>query len=234
MSNELAIFEKQLTPLMPRFEDILAGAMPVERLKQTLIVSCETNPALLQANRQSLMSAALGAAMLRLPVDGVTGQAYVVPYKGKAQLIPGYGGLITMAARSSFSVHADIVRENDHFEMTSGSNPGIEHTHKGTTKAERGKPIGAYAVYRSHHFPSIMKWMSHEEIMACSNGRNVWKSNPLAMYQKTPIRHAAKLMPYEAAADLRLGIALEEQHELGRHAEITEERTIRATGVRRS
>lgn len=232
MSNELARFEQQLEPLLPRFEDILNGSMPVARLKQTLVVSCESNPALLECNRQSLMAAAMGASLLRLPCDGVTGQLYLIPFKGKVSLVPGFGGLITLSARSSFSVHRDIVREGDEFDLISGSEPKIHHKYDARLKAaDRGKPDGAYALFRSHHFPTVMRFMQHEEIMACSNGRNVWKTHPLEMYLKTPIRHVAKLIPYESASDLRLAVALEEQHDLGRHAEITEEGTIRASGL---
>jgi len=37
--NDLAIFEKQLQPLMPNFAQVLAGMMPVERMVRSLIGS---------------------------------------------------------------------------------------------------------------------------------------------------------------------------------------------------
>jgi recombination protein RecT len=227
MTTNIKVLEDGLRPLYPRFEEALAGAMPVERLIQTVLVSAEQNPAILEANRQTLFNAAMGACLLRLPVDGVTGQAYLVPYNSRVQLISGYRGLITLAARSTFSVHNDIVRERDEFAFTSGSNPHILHSPRGTTVKERGRAIGAYAIFRSRFFPDIVQWLPIEEIMEQSTGRNVWKSNPLAMVLKTPIRRGARLVPHDIAPDLHLAVGLEEAHDSGRHAEITPERSLK-------
>jgi len=43
--NDLAIFEKQLQPLMPNFAEVLAGMMPVERMVRSLIISVQRNQA---------------------------------------------------------------------------------------------------------------------------------------------------------------------------------------------
>ncbi len=226
MTNALATLTEQFKPLFPRLEESLAGAIPVEKMVQTVMVSCEANPGLLECNRQTLFSATLGACMLRLPVDGVTGQAYLVPFKKRVQLLPGYQGLITLAARSTFVCHADLVRERDNFKMTSGSNPGIDHTYGQGQKTDRGAVVAAYAVFRSKHFPDVLKVMDRAELNEVNSGRNVWKSNPEAMMLKTPIRRAAKLLPMDTAQDLGLALALEEQHDLGHHAEITPERVV--------
>ena len=39
-----------------------------------------------------------------LEVDGVTGQAFLIPFKGRAQLVIGYKGFNTLAARSGLTV----------------------------------------------------------------------------------------------------------------------------------
>jgi recombination protein RecT len=227
MANALATLTEQFKPLFPRFEEALAGAMPVERMMQTVMVAAEGNPKILDANRQTLFNAAMGACLLRLPVDGVTGQAYLVPYSGRVQLLAGYQGLITLAARSTFVCHADLVREKDKFKHISGSNPLIEHEHGNGTKIERGAIVGAYAVYRSKHFPSVLRFMDRAELDEVNSGRNVWKSNPEAMMLKTPIRRAAKLLPMDTAQDLGVAIALEEQHDLGHHAEVTADMNVK-------
>ena len=48
----------QLAPLAPRFSEVLAGTMPVERLTRTIVISCERLPKLLECDRQSLFNAA--------------------------------------------------------------------------------------------------------------------------------------------------------------------------------
>src|SRR5260221_9458765 len=114
VASELVLFENTLKPLAPRFEQALAGAIPVERLMRSIMVSVERNPALLtKADRQSLLNASMSAACLALEVDGITGQAFFVPFAGKAQLIIGYKGMNTLAARSGLTVQGEVVREGD-------------------------------------------------------------------------------------------------------------------------
>ena len=100
MSNALAILEKQFEPLAPRFAQVLPASLPVERLIRTVMVSVERLPKLMECDRQSLFNAAMSAACLGLEVDGVTGQAFLIPFAGKAQLVIGYKGYSTLAARS--------------------------------------------------------------------------------------------------------------------------------------
>ena len=52
VASELVLFENTLKPLAPRFEQALAGAIPVERLMRSIMVSVERSPKLLEANRQ--------------------------------------------------------------------------------------------------------------------------------------------------------------------------------------
>src|SRR5262249_12016457 len=127
MTNALTVFQEQLAPLSPRFEQALAGRVSVERLMQTILVSCERNPKLLDCNRQSLFNAAMSAAVLGLEVDGVTGQAYLIPFKGRAQLVIGYKGFNTLAARSNMTITGAAVREGDHFAFELGTDARVIH-----------------------------------------------------------------------------------------------------------
>ena len=115
-SNELAVLETQLRPLAPHFAQVLGKTMPVERLMRTVMISVERLPMLLTCDRQSIFNAAMSAACLGLEVDGVTGQAYLIPFKGRAQLVIGYKGYNTMAARSGITITGKVVREGDDFD----------------------------------------------------------------------------------------------------------------------
>src|SRR5258708_8855138 len=118
VASELVLFENTLKPLAPRFEQALGGAIPVERLMRSIMVSVERNPNLLiKADRQSLLNASMSAACLALEVDGVTGQAFFIPFKGQAQLVIGYKGMNTLAARSGFTrseEHTSELQSPDH------------------------------------------------------------------------------------------------------------------------
>ena len=99
MPGDLVVLENQLRPLMPHFAQVLGQTMPPERLVRTVVVSCERLPKLLECDRQSVFNAAMSAACLGLEVDGVTGQAFLIPFKGRAQLVIGYKGFNTGTRR---------------------------------------------------------------------------------------------------------------------------------------
>jgi recombination protein RecT len=101
-----------------------------ERLIRTIVVSVERLPKLLECDRQSLFNAAMSAAVLGLEVDGVTGQAYLIPFKGKAQLVIGYKGYNTLAARSGITITGAVVREGDEFDYELGSAAFVRHRPK--------------------------------------------------------------------------------------------------------
>ena len=126
-STALVALEEQLTPLAPRFEAALAGMMPVQRLIRTVMVSVERLPKLLECDRQSIFMAAMSAACLGLEVDGVTGQAFLIPFKNRAQLVIGYRGFNTLAARSGITIAGAVVREGDAFEYEKGSGAFVRH-----------------------------------------------------------------------------------------------------------
>ena len=246
--NSIAVVEfreQSLDPIMDRLTAALAGEMPVEQMMQTIMVSIEKAPKLLQANRQSVVAAAMTACLLRLPVDGATGQGYLIPFKGFCQFIPGYRGLITLAGRSTFSLHNDIVREGDNFTFRSGSNPEILHDwNPALNDRQRGKAVGAYAIWRSNHMPTIMQWMPMDEILTHRDrsagyqnnpSGSVWSTDTKAMVLKTPIRVGSKKVPHEIGfQDIHRATAIEEQHDLGRIANLDEHGAVHTTFVDRA
>lgn len=58
------------------------------------------NKKLTECDPQTIISAALQAAALDLPINPNLGFAYLVPYKGKAQFQPGYRGIVQLALRT--------------------------------------------------------------------------------------------------------------------------------------
>jgi recombination protein RecT len=151
MANDLIVLEGEFTELAPRFEKASAGRLPAPRLIQSVLVSCEKTPRLLQCTRQSLFNAAMSAAILALEVDGITGQGFIIPYNIKgtltAQFQVGYKGANTLGARAGYSITAGTVREGDLvWDYLEGSGGYVHHKRKLNNKGPRRGLLGGRGI----------------------------------------------------------------------------------------
>jgi recombination protein RecT len=227
MPGELAIIEHQLTAVAPRLSDALGRHMPVKQLIQTVLVSCERTPALFRCTPQSILNTAMSAAVLGLPVDGVTGQAFPIPYKGSAQLVIGYKGYNTLAARAGLTITAGTVREDDAFEYELGSHAFIRHR---PVLGSRARIIAFYACATANDRPVIPAILSLDEVMAiharspgARSQSSPWNDPEIgfpAMGEKSARRRLARSTPlridmpqFQLAA--RMEEAFDEQGKLG-------------------
>ena len=202
MANELAVLETQMKPLAPRFAQVLPANLPVERLMRTVMLSVERLPKLLECDRQSLFNSAMSAACLGLEVDGVTGQAYLIPFKGRAQLVVGYKGYNTLAARSGITITGEVVREGDDFDFDEGEG-WVRHKKKLGNKGAR--IIAAWAKAASNDRPPVVKVMGIDDLMAVKakspggqRSDSPWNDPNIgfpAMCEKTIKRRLARSLP---------------------------------------
>ena len=220
MSQALVVLENQMKPLAPRFAEVLGKTMPVERLMRTVMISVERLPMLLECDRQSIFNAAMSAACLGLEVDGVTGQGYLIPFKGKAQLVIGYKGYNTLAARSGLTVTGGVVREGDEFDYEEGDKGFVRH------KKKLGDPgrriIAAWAVAAAKDRPPIVSVLGIDDIMAikakspgAKRSDSPWNDPSIgfpAMAEKSAKRRLARSMPLNVMQmAARMDEAFEEQ-----------------------
>jgi recombination protein RecT len=233
MSNDLTVLESQFTPLKQKFAQVLAVpgvSLVPERLIRSIIVSCERMPILIQCNRQSLFNAAMSAACLGLEVDGTTGQAFLIPFKNQVQLVIGYKGYNTLAARSGLTVTGEVVREGDDFDYDLGA--GTLH-HKLDLGA-KGRIIGAWAKAAANDRPPVIKVLSIVDILAVKSkspgarrDQSPWNDPEIgfpAMAEKTAKRRLARSMPLNVMQSAaRMDEAFEEE---GRHAYVTPDRGV--------
>jgi recombination protein RecT len=228
MSNDLAILETQLKPLAPKFSQVLATVMPVERFTRTLIVSCEREPKLLAADRQSLFNAAMTGAVLGLEADGATGQFFLLPFGDRknnrtvVQPVIGYKGYNTLGARSGLTISGGVVREGDEFEYREGSHAFLRHKRKLGDESRR-QIIAAWATASHTLRPGTVKILSIDEILAIKaksprGNQAPWADDAIgfpAMAEKSAKRRLARDMPlnvFQSAA--RMEEAFEEQGEV--------------------
>jgi recombination protein RecT len=227
MSNELAILETQLKPLAPRFAQVLGKLMPVDRFTRTLIVSCERDPKLMAADRQSLFNAAMTGAVLGLEADGATGQFFLLPFYMKkeqrtvVQPCIGYKGYNTLGARSGLTISGGVVREGDEFDYEEGTRAFVHHKRKLGNEFQR-QIIAAWSEASSRDRPATVKILSMTEILAIKSksargNQAPWADDAIgfpAMAEKSAKRRLARDMPlnvFQSAA--RMEEAFEEQGE---------------------
>jgi len=227
VSNDLITLETQLKPLAPKFAQVLGRLMPVDRFMRTLIVSCEREPKLMSADRQSLLNAAMTGAVLGLEADGATGQFFLLPFGDRknnrtvVQPVIGYRGYNTLGARSGLTISGGVVREGDEFKYSEGSIPFVHHIRRLGDESKR-QIVAAWAVARANERPPTLKILSITEILAIKTksqrgNQAPWADDAIgfpAMAEKSAKRRLARDMPlnvFQSAA--RMEEAFEEQGE---------------------
>jgi recombination protein RecT len=88
-----------LSPEVKQSFESMMGSGTMYYLNQVLIVVANSKD-LQECEPKSILIAAMRAASLRLSVDVGQGQAWIIPYKGKASFQMGYKGVYELAQRS--------------------------------------------------------------------------------------------------------------------------------------
>jgi len=210
---------------LDRYGDSFAKVLPAHTSRDKLIRMAESavrlNEKLLSCERGSLMRSIMTGAILGLEIDGVTGQAFLVPFKGKVQLIIGYKGYITLAWNSRFLLEGEIVRENDRFAYEKGNAPYLNFSPQSPTASneQRGAVVAAFAIAR--HADSALSTFhvsTMDEIVASrqnSSGykydatSSPWTTNFSEMAKKTAIRALADQLPL----NVQRAAAIEAKHD---------------------
>jgi len=99
MTNELTHKQFFNSPAVKqKFSEVVNGNG--QQFVASLLSIVTNNNLLAKATNESIMTAAMKAAVLNLPIEPSLGYAYIVPYKNQAQFQVGYKGLIQLAQRS--------------------------------------------------------------------------------------------------------------------------------------
>lgn len=236
MGTSLAVIDRELQLRLPVFQQVLPPSVSPQRLMRTVLMSIERLPALLDCSPQSIMSSATTAAVLGLEVDGVTGQGYLIPFKGRAVFVVGYRGFNTLGARAGYTINGEVVREGDEFEYSLGTGGFVRHKPMLTDVASR-RIVAAWATGESRSRPAIVAVMSIEEILAIKDKSpgarktdSPWNDPRVgfpAMASKTAKRRLARSMPLTV---MQQAVALEDQHDLGHAAYLEPGGNLRVVG----
>lgn len=199
--------QKQLQAVLPKV------GITRDRMIKLVFSALNQTPKLLECTPMSLYNSMIQSASLGLEPNTPLGHAYLVPFKGKAQLIIGYKGYIALAARtgSISKISSHIVREDDIFEYEYGTDEFLRHVPRGT-----GKPTHAYSIaWLKGGEPQfeVMTLVEIEEARSRSASANSgpWVTDWEMMARKTPIRKLFHYLPLSAEA--ARAVAIDERNE---------------------
>ena len=184
----------------PSIAKILPKHLTPDRLLKIALGSIARTPTLLACTKESLLLAVVQAAELGLEAGGLLGECYLVPFKDKATMIPGYRGYVKLARQSGLisSLEAHAAHEKDDFLVELGLHSNI--THKPDLTDEPGAFVAAYAVVHfkdgGHQFDVMGKAAINrirDRSKAAADGP--WITDYEEMAKKTVVRRLAKYLP---------------------------------------
>jgi recombination protein RecT len=240
--------------LLTQMKGQLAMALPkhitADRMIRVALTCVQRTPKLLDCDPTSLLGAIVQSSQLGLEPDGITGQAYLIPYGNQVQFIPGYRGLVDLARRSGrvTTIYARAVHEQDEFVRVYGTEEKLEHVP--SESPEPGPLTFAYAVARFKDGGVQFECMSRREIDAIRSrsqaaNKGPWVTDYEEMAKKTVIRRLCKMLPLspelatavardeqaERGIDQNLGLLLQSDDEIPTNAEVVNEETGEVTEV---
>ena len=179
-----------------KFQEVLdkgAGAFVT-----SILSLVKSTPQLAAADPKTVISAAMTAATLKLPINPNLGFAYIVPYKDTATFQMGYKGYIQLAMRTGQykTINASVVYEGQIEDVDFVTGEII----RGKKKSD--KVVGYVAYFELINGFSKMVYMTHEEMLHHAmtysqaykydkkNGKksSVWTTNFEAMGLKTVLK----------------------------------------------
>lgn len=204
-TNQIAAKPADLMSYMQKASGQLTAALPkhigAERMIRLAATAWSQSRQLQECSMQSIFSSTLIAAQLGLEI-GVGGQAYLVPYKGKATFIPGWQGLVDLVARAGrATVWTGAVYEGDEFDYANGDRPFIKHKSEGDDD-DVSKITHVYAVgrVRNAEYPIIeiftmRKVMRHLEKYNKVGSKHYAYTNMEMYARKVALLQVLKYMP---------------------------------------
>lgn len=219
-ANSAADIRSLLEKSRKQMEMALPKHLSADRLLRVAMTSIQRTPKLMECTPQSLLACVMTCAQLGLEPDQFLGQAYLVPFKDTRKgvtictLIPGYRGYIALARRSGElqSVSAQVVYERDDFSLVYGVEDKLEH--RPYLGGDRGKPIGAYCVFKFKDGGYSFDFLPTDDIdkvrsRSKASNDGPWVTDWAEMAKKTVIKRHAKLAPL--SVEFQKAVALEDR-----------------------
>lgn len=217
-------FEQQLELYAPQIAAVLPSHITPEKFRRVVLTAINLNPDLLRADRRSLFNACVRAANDGLLPDGKEGALVVFntavrrkdangrtveTWEKRVQWMPMYQGLIKRARNTGelASIAAHVVYERDRFAYVLGDEERI--LHEPYIGADRGRPVGAYAIAHLKDGTIQREFVPVAEIEAMratsrAPDSPAWGNWWSEMARKCAIRRLAKYLPASSELDRAL------------------------------
>lgn len=208
---------KQLDDFLTKYKGQFALALPkhmnADRMVR-LALTAFNGPQAAALRKCSMASIAAGivvASQMGLEI-GVGGQGYLIPYKGTAQFVPGWQGIVDLVQRAGrASVWTGAVFDGDDFDYALGDSPYVKHRPGGENDPK--KLLYTYAIGRINgsQWPVIEVW-SQARLLKHFNKNNKVGDRHYAhenweMYaRKIPLLQVCKYMPKSIELNTALNI----------------------------
>lgn len=206
MANEVVKQQQTLQQLMnsgavvKKMNDVLGSEKKASSFISSVISVSQNNKLLRNAEPMSILSSAMVAATLDLPIVPTLGMAYLVPYKGVCSFQIGYKGILELAMRSGEfrNIIDEVVCDGQLVKKNKFTGEYVfdEDSIKLNDKGE-AKPIGVMARFDLINGYSKTIYWSLEEIEAHakrfsqayrSGYDSPWKSDFWQMAKKTVLK----------------------------------------------
>lgn len=186
-----------------RFKEVL-GEKSAAFLASVLNAT-RVNPALAECDPKSVLSAAMVAATLDLPIDGSLGFAAIVPYRNKGKMVAQFQimtkGFVQLALRTGQykAIHVGPVYADEyHGENPITGDVQIQAVRDGfRDKMDDSKIVGYVAFFRLINGYECVRFWTMEKILAhgkrysksFDSEYGLWKNNLPAMAEKTVLKN---------------------------------------------
>lgn len=203
-------------PVQRRFAEIM-GERGAKSYVASVLIAVAESQSLQKCAPDSIYISALRAATLRLSVDSSTGQAYLVPFKGRATLIVGYKGLHDMAIRTNRYRYVNVGPIYEGQTVTQDPYSGWDKIegHKSSHDAKVIGWIGAFQMMNGYaHTLYMTVGEIHDHAKQYSKGYDnpdgAWKKEAAKMERKTVLRLLLRRWGFLDPADVQQLNAIEE------------------------
>lgn len=206
-SSEMDLKTVLASQYMKQIENFFADKKQAMKFLSSVMADVQKNPKLLECTPTSVINSYMTMAQLGLMPSGISGEAYVLPYNIKGQMVAqfqlGYQGLVTLFYRAGVkAILAETIRKNDKFSYENGV---VKHEIDILKSNEdRGEIVGAYAIAMVNGYPmskamNIKDIIRYKEFSKSKNSEfspwNVQNDPESWMYKKTVLKQLAKLVP---------------------------------------
>jgi recombination protein RecT len=220
MSSNLAVnaekFPQMLKDFLPEIQRALPQHLNGDRMARIALTAFRRTPKLAECSPVSVFAAVIQASQLGLEPDTL-GRAFLVPYKGECQFVPGWKGLVDLLNRSGQgTAWTGAVFEGDEFDYRLGDAPFVSHKPMG--ESEKITHVYAIGRQKGSDYPVIEVWkiervIKHRDRYNKQGDKHYSYKNMEMYARKVVLLQVLKYMP--ASPELAQAIALNDAAEVG-------------------